>query len=176
MKYGIGLGSNLGNRLQNLHHALQATGKLHQGEIPLLSSPVYLTQAVDCKEGTPPFYNMAIELECDLAAPVLLARLREIELDLGRPTLRQRNASRRIDLDILYAGDLVMDSENLTLPHPRFHRRRFVLQPLADIRPELILPGQKRDVATLLAELGSDEAPLRQISTPLLPAPPEPVC
>lgn len=106
-----------------------------------------------------------MELECDLSPDELLTQLRKIESSLGRPTHRQRNAPRTIDLDILYAGDQVLKSEELTLPHPRLTQRRFVLQPLADIRPGLVLPGQSKDISTLLADLDSDEAPLEQVAT-----------
>lgn len=110
---------------------------------------------------------MAIELECALSPADLLIQLREIESSLGRPTERRRNTPRTIDLDILYAGEQVLNGAELTLPHPRLTQRRFVLQPLADIHPKLILPGQDKDIATLLGELDSDEAPME----PIAPAP-----
>jgi 2-amino-4-hydroxy-6-hydroxymethyldihydropteridine diphosphokinase len=83
----------------------------------------------------------------------LLAGLRDIESALGRPTRHPRNAPRTLDLDILYAGDLVFESEALILPHPRLHVRRFVLAPLNDIRPDLRLPGHSQSVAELLSRL-----------------------
>lgn len=166
MRIGIGIGSNLGDRLKNLQQAIASIGKLHCTSTPPLSSPVYLTQPVDCEDDAMPFYNMVIELESNSSPLDLLSQLRIIETDLGRPAQRKRNTSRIIDLDILYAGDLVIDSDQLTLPHPRLTQRRFVLKPLADIHPDLILPGQNKDAATLLAELKSDEPPLVQIPTP----------
>jgi len=166
MRIGIGLGSNLGDRLQHLKQASVSAGKLHHNASPILSSPVYLTQAVDCEKDTTPFYNMVIELESHLSPVELLSHLRKIETSLGRPVHRQRNASRTIDLDILYAGELVIDSNDLTLPHPRLTQRRFVLQPLCDIRSDLVLPGQSKKIATLLAELDSDEPQLKRIDTP----------
>jgi 2-amino-4-hydroxy-6-hydroxymethyldihydropteridine diphosphokinase len=166
MRIGLGLGSNIGDRLHNLKQASLSINNLHLASSPLLTSPVYLTQPVDCKEDALPFYNMVIELESDLSGYDLLSRLREIEAELGRPAQRERNASRTIDLDILYADDLVLDSQDLTLPHPRLTQRRFVLQPLADIRPELILPGQSKNIARLLAELNSDEPALEPITDP----------
>lgn len=176
MKYGIGLGSNLGDRLQNLQQALIALGKWHQGPSRPLYSAVYLTQAVGCQEGTPDFYNMAIELESELSPLNLLSQMRAIETQLGRPNQRQRNASRSIDLDILYADDLISQSQTLTLPHPRLQMRRFVLQPLADIRPDLILPNQQKNISTLLAELDSDEAALQTVVCDLFDPHPEPAC
>lgn len=166
MRYGIGIGSNIGDRLQNLQQAVSAISDLPSSSRHLLSSSVYLTQAVDCEEDTSPFYNMAIELESSSSPLDLLIQLRIIETGLGRPSQRQRNASRTIDLDILYAADQVINSETLALPHPRLTQRRFVLQPLAEIRPELLLPGLNKDIATLLAELDSDEPPLERISAP----------
>ncbi len=167
MKYGIGLGSNIGNRLQNLQRAATSIRKISIDHSPTLSSSVYLTEPVDCEENTTSFYNMTVELEIGISPLDLLSRLREIESELGRPTQRQRNASRTIDLDILYADDLEISGDELTIPHPRLTQRRFVLQPLADIQPDLILPGQHKDITTLLAELDSQEAPLERVAAPL---------
>jgi 2-amino-4-hydroxy-6-hydroxymethyldihydropteridine diphosphokinase len=83
----------------------------------------------------------------------LLPRLKEIETRLGRPTTHARNVSRNIDLDLLYFGDMQISNETLKVPHPRMHLRRFVMQPLAEIRPELVLPGQVKTVRELLASL-----------------------
>jgi 2-amino-4-hydroxy-6-hydroxymethyldihydropteridine diphosphokinase len=83
----------------------------------------------------------------------LLTKLRENEKTLGRPLDHVRNTSRKIDIDLLYFGDTKIDSEQLQLPHPRMHLRAFVLQPLSDIRPDLILSGQTKSVRELLAQV-----------------------
>jgi len=76
-----------------------------------------------------------------------------VEESLGRDRDHARNVSRKIDIDFLYADELNVQNERLQLPHPRMHLRRFVLQPLADIRPELVLPNQTKSVRELLAQI-----------------------
>jgi len=83
----------------------------------------------------------------------LLEQLIQIEEALGRKPDHPKNVSRTIDIDLLYCGDRQIKDERLQLPHPRLHLREFVLQPLADIRPGLILPSQKKDIGDLLAKL-----------------------
>jgi 2-amino-4-hydroxy-6-hydroxymethyldihydropteridine diphosphokinase len=80
-----------------------------------------------------------------------LKKLTEIEGALGRPRHRARNVSRQIDIDLLYLGEMKIDTPEVQLPHPRMHSRRFVFQPLADIRPDLVLPRQTKTVRELLA-------------------------
>jgi 2-amino-4-hydroxy-6-hydroxymethyldihydropteridine diphosphokinase len=82
----------------------------------------------------------------------LLEQLVRIEESLGRERHHRKNVSRPIDIDLLYCGDRQIDNEQLQLPHPRMHLRRFVLQPLADIRPDLIVPNQTKAIRQLLAE------------------------
>ena len=83
----------------------------------------------------------------------LLKELKKIESSLGRPEDHPRNVSRAIDIDLLYAGDTKIDDEQLHIPHPRMHERRFVLEPLAEIRPDLVLPNQTQTAAALLQNL-----------------------
>ena len=101
---------------------------------------------------------MEIDAADSLSPREFLADLREIETALGRPSRYPRNTPRPVDLDLLYAGGLTLDTPSLTLPHPRLARRRFVLEPLAAIRPELILPGLGKPVEQLLRELNDPAA------------------
>jgi 2-amino-4-hydroxy-6-hydroxymethyldihydropteridine diphosphokinase len=153
MRIAIALGSNLDDRLANLQAAQQAIADLPNVRSPLLSSPIYETDPVGCEPGAGKFLNAVIEFEYDGEPLDLLKRLREIEGALGRPADHQRNVSRKIDIDILYVGDMKIDTNELQLPHPRIHEREFVLRPLADIRPALVLPGQTKTVRELLVEL-----------------------
>lgn len=167
MIFGIALGSNLGDRAANLRRALHLL--LHQvpGLVLRASAPVYETAPVDCAPGTQAFLNTVVEVEANLHPRALHAQLKNIEQTLGRPAQREKNAPRTLDLDLLYADDFVSSDPELILPHPRLHQRRFVLQPLADIRPELVLPGQRITVAQLLAQLPDDPASIRKMSGPV---------
>jgi 2-amino-4-hydroxy-6-hydroxymethyldihydropteridine diphosphokinase len=153
VRAGVALGSNLGDRLSNLRAARQLLQSLSGTEQPVLSSAIYETQPVGCEPGAGAFLNAVVEIGWSAAAGELLAGLRSIEQQLGRPSRHPKNTSRTIDLDVLYLGDEQLNTPELQLPHPRLHERRFVLQPLADIRPELVLPGFTAPVAELLAEL-----------------------
>jgi 2-amino-4-hydroxy-6-hydroxymethyldihydropteridine diphosphokinase len=104
-----------------------------------------------------------MEIDYDGQPARLLEGLQAVEAALGRPSKRPRNASRTIDLDLLYLGNLVLTNEEVIIPHPRLHQRRFVLAPLADLRPNLVLPGRQESVAQLLAEL-RNPAPVEQIA------------
>jgi 2-amino-4-hydroxy-6-hydroxymethyldihydropteridine diphosphokinase len=153
MKVGIALGSNLGDRLANLRAARKAVVDLGANSASVLVSPVYETEPVGCELGADKFLNAVLEIECDGDPTDLLEKLIRIEESLGRNRNHARNLSRKIDLDVLYAGELSVDNERLQLPHPRLHQRKFVLQPLADIRPNLIFPNQTKSVRELLAQI-----------------------
>jgi 2-amino-4-hydroxy-6-hydroxymethyldihydropteridine diphosphokinase len=158
MKAGIALGSNLEPRLLTLQAARRRIFELHDTAAPVASSKVYETSPVDCPEGSGAFLNAVLEITTNLSPEELLHRLRAIEQDLGRPAEHGHNAPRPIDLDILYCDDIVLNGPDLTLPHPRMAERRFVLQPLADIRPELVLPNSTRTIRDLLNTLDSGES------------------
>jgi 2-amino-4-hydroxy-6-hydroxymethyldihydropteridine diphosphokinase len=154
MRIGVALGSNLGDRLANLRAARKAIADLTGARGSVLESPVYETEPVGCEPGAGKFLNAVLEIEYNGDSTDLLQKLIRIEESLGRDRNHARNVSRKIDIDLLYAGELNVENEQLQLPHARLHLRKFVLQPLADFRPELILPNQTKTVRELLAQTG----------------------
>jgi 2-amino-4-hydroxy-6-hydroxymethyldihydropteridine diphosphokinase len=158
MRAGIALGSNVGDRLANLRAGRDAVLRLPDVAPPILTSRVYETDPVGTEPEAGRFLNAVMEVEFAGPPMVLLRGLREIEAALGRPSRHPRNAPRTLDLDILYLGDLAIAFDELIVPHPRLHLRRFVLAPLNDIRPELRLPPLEAPVAELLARLGDPGA------------------
>jgi 2-amino-4-hydroxy-6-hydroxymethyldihydropteridine diphosphokinase len=153
MRTAVALGSNLGDRLANLRVARQQIRDLTDIQPPVLASAIYETDPVDCEPGAPKFLNAVVEFGYDGDPLQLLKKLRSVEAALGRPREHVRNVSRKIDIDLLYIGESEINDGELELPHPRMHLRKFVLQPLADIRPELILPQPAKTVRELLAQL-----------------------
>ena len=150
MRAGVALGSNLGKPLDQLQKArarIEALPKVHP---QILSSAVYETEPVGCEENAPKFLNAVLEFEYSGDPIELLGELAEIERSLGRAPSHLRNTSRLIDLDLLYFGDLECATDQLELPHPRMAQREFVLRPLADIRADLVLPGQSEPVRAIL--------------------------
>ena len=138
MKAGIALGSNLGDRRANIAAGRDFVISLHEGAHAALLSGIYETEPVDCAPGTSAFFNAVVEIETSLAPMDLLQKLRDYECSSGRAANHAKNSPREIDLDFLYASSLRLDSSTLVLPHPRLTSRQFVLQPLADIRADLV--------------------------------------
>ncbi|MDB6005495.1 MAG: 7 8-dihydro-6-hydroxymethylpterin-pyrophosphokinae hppk [Prosthecobacter sp.] len=156
MIFGIALGSNLGDRAANIQRGIDLLLARVPGIHLAASAPIYETAPVDCAPGTQSFLNTVIEVSADCQPHELHTHLKAIEQTLGRPEQHARNSPRTLDLDLLYADDVISDDPNLILPHPRMHLRRFVLQPLADIHPDLVLPKQHHTVAHLLACLPAE--------------------
>lgn len=163
-RVGIALGSNLdsplGDRLSNIKLARDLLEKLTPDGTELIQAHVYQSEPLDCPEDSPVFLNTVIELSYDGSPGELLRQTQAIERQLGRDVIREKNAPRIIDIDILYFGTDLYHDALLTLPHPEMTHRRFVLQPLADIRPDLILPGDDITIADHLQHLDSAEPPL----------------
>ena len=140
----IGLGSNLGDREATIEAAIAALPGVVAVSRLRETAPVGVLDQ-------PPFLNGAAALATTLTPSELLGKLLAIERELGRER-RERWGPRTIDLDLLLYGDAEVDEPGLTVPHPRLHERRFVLEPLHELDPELVVPG-RGPVADLLSEL-----------------------
>ena len=158
MEIGFSLGSNLYNRKRLLMQAKNL----------LLSAPctryvdqslIYETTPVDVKPEyeSMAYLNSVVIVESDLPLESWLSYIGKIEKNLGRERTEDRNAPRPIDIDIIYAGDQIIDGGGLEVPHPRWAERRFVVQPLNDIRPDMVLPEKKQPVSMILNSLPKDE-------------------
>ena len=150
----IGLGSNLGDRAAHLRAALDRLGT--RGTVEAVS-PFLETDPVGYAE-QPRFLNAAVRLRTTLPPDDLLRELLSIETALGR-VRTVRWGPRTIDLDLLLYDDLVRDDPGLTIPHPRIHERRFVLEPLAAIAPDAVHPLLGQTISQLLARLDCLEGP-----------------
>jgi 2-amino-4-hydroxy-6-hydroxymethyldihydropteridine diphosphokinase len=142
----IGLGANLGDAHATLAQALHALAALPDSTLHATSS-IYRSAPID--SSGPDYVNAVVLLDTTLPAPALLVELQRIEGEHGRQR-PYRNAPRTLDLDLLLYGDQCIATPTLTVPHPRLHERAFVLQPLAELAPGLVVPGHGI-VAALLA-------------------------
>ena len=145
------LGTNLGDRLKNIENALVYIRKL--GDIQKLSS-VYNTKPWNVNENQPDYLNQNCKLITELSPQELINRTKNIEINLGR-TNKGDKTSRIIDIDLLLYGDLILNNENLVIPHPLMIERAFVMIPLAEIAPNLIVKGYKKTVKEIANDLDS---------------------
>jgi 2-amino-4-hydroxy-6-hydroxymethyldihydropteridine diphosphokinase len=149
----VALGSNLGDSRSLLFQAIERLQKLT--DQPLVVSNIIETEPVDCPPGTPPFLNAVAALRPRVGETpeTLLTHLQEIENELGRRRSGVRNEARTVDLDLIAFGSETRETPRLILPHPRAHLRRFVLEPMAQLAPGFILPGQQATILELLNSL-----------------------
>jgi 2-amino-4-hydroxy-6-hydroxymethyldihydropteridine diphosphokinase len=138
----LGLGSNVGDSTANLRTAVEALDAA--GVTILARASLYITAPQGDVLDQPDFLNSAVKIETDLAPLELLDLCKQIELDQGRDPNGVRHGPRPIDIDVLLLGDAAFDSERLTLPHREIATRRFVLEPLLEIDPDLSLPDGTR--------------------------------
>ncbi len=143
------LGSNLGNRQRYLQQAIEMIS-IHIALVKNTSS-IYETQSWG-KTDAPDYLNQVVMLETVIPASELLRKILDIELMLGRRR-EEKWGSRTIDIDILFYGDEIIDEENLQVPHPELHNRRFTLEPLAEIAPGLLHPLLKKTILEVKNEL-----------------------
>ena len=164
----VGLGSNVGDRLAALRTAVHALAGLPAVEA-VAASPVYETEAhvLPGAAPQPDHLNAVVALRTGLAASVLLRELHAIERAAGRDPEAPRWSPRPLDLDLLLYGEARIEARGLAVPHPRLAERRFVLRPLADLAPDLVVPGLDRSVRDLLRDT-PDAASVRQTSEALL--------
>lgn len=144
----IGIGSNLGNRIENCAKGVEEISTF--SKIIVVSS-FYETEPVD-KEDQPDFINCMIKIETAHSPLELLSFLKSLERQLGRKN-KEKRGPRIIDFDIIFYDDLIIEINDLTIPHPRAHLRRFVLQPLFEIAPNFIHPVLRKSVSELLSEV-----------------------
>ncbi len=158
METGFCLGSNMGGRLHLLRQA--KTLILLEPQVKFVDqSPIYETEPVGVKPQykSMKFLNAALIVESQYTPEEWLAKIKKIEKTLHRVHTEDPNAPRTIDVDIIFAGDQIVDSDLLQIPHPRWSERRFVVLPLADVRPEMVLPGTDEPVRKILADMTDND-------------------
>ncbi len=161
----VALGSNLGSSETIVEEAARALAARFPGAV---ASSLYRTVPQGCPPGSPPFVNAVVAFDVSLTPEALLGVVRELERAQGRPDARVKNAPRTLDLDILAVGSCILHTSELTVPHPRALSRAFVLAPLAEVAPTLVLPGAAIDVTAALAALPAADrgeiVPIRPIA------------
>lgn len=158
----IALGSNLGDREHNLLRAVAEVGRLPDSRVTALSS-FYETSPVGIvNQG--PYYNAVLKLSTRLDARSLLSQLLRIENETFKRVRTIHQGPRSMDLDLLLYGDRAINEKDLIVPHPRLAERRFVLQPLCEIAPDLLHPLTGKSMHELLASLKSDETVVKLLS------------
>jgi 2-amino-4-hydroxy-6-hydroxymethyldihydropteridine diphosphokinase len=152
----IGFGSNLGDRKTKFQEALRALENLPNTRLKARSR-LYETNPIGLSDDGPKFLNAVILVETDLSPRELIGSMRSIELALGKSVCHQSDKSRVIDLDLLLYGEDYFREDDLEIPHPRMSDRAFVLAPLAELAPNILIPGLERTVEDLIRLLPEGE-------------------
>lgn len=156
----IGIGSNLDDPLAQVKKAIKQLGSLRQSEL-INRSSLYASKPMG-PEDQPDYINVVVSIKTQLSPIALLDELQQIEAEHGRVRTGQHWGPRTLDLDILLYGEKTINSDRLFVPHPGLHERAFVLYPLQEINPELMIPG-KGCLATLIEHCPLDD--LKKITT-----------
>ena len=145
----LGIGSNLGDRLANINNAVQQLNFLHKLKTSsFIETPALLPENHD-ETWNIPFINIAVSGFTDIAPLDLFLKIKNIEKNLGRPNIAPRWSPRIIDIDIIFYGDLILTTPELTIPHPEMHKREFVLKPICEINPQFIHPLLNMQISQL---------------------------
>jgi len=154
MNYYLALGSNMGDRRFNIRRAIDFLKTV--GTVSAVSS-VYETEPVGMTENAGNFYNLVLSLQCNLAPEDLLKSVKAFEKQMGRDIADSHYKPRVIDIDILLAGNRIITTESMAIPHKEMHKRGFVLVPLNEIAPEAIHPVLNKKIKDLLSNLNTGE-------------------
>ncbi len=159
----LALGTNLGDRRENLREAVRLLTESDSLRLRLVAS-LYETAPVGGPQEQSDYFNSAISISTRLDAPTLLKHCLDVERMMGR-VRKQANGPRNIDIDMLIYEDLQIELPDLTIPHPRMHLRRFVLTPMVEIAPDLRHPAIGATMKDLLDQLAEDDGKVRCVET-----------
>lgn len=154
-KVYFSIGSNKGNRSQLINEAIDKID-ISVGRVELKSS-IYETQSWGFKSNN--FYNVCLLIESSLSVESIFNKILKIEKDMGRLKSGNKYSDRCIDIDILFVEDIIVNSKNLIIPHPRLHLRKFVLTPMLDLTPDLIHPILNKSIKQLELECDDNDQP-----------------
>ncbi len=158
MKYYLALGTNLGERFNNIR---KAVGLIRKKGIVNRISDIYRTAPVGMEGNPPDFYNLCLEFDSPLPPETLIDELKLIEESMGRDTTGGHNLSRIIDIDIIFAENHTVSTDKITIPHKEMHNRLFVLIPLKDIAPDLIHPETGMNLNDMIGRLSKSSQNIR---------------
>ena len=146
----LSIGTNIGDKQTNLNLCIEKISNL---KIQILKvSSIYLTDPLE-NISQPEFYNIVIQIRTIDTLDKLFYNTKNIEIDMGRPAIKIKNSPRIIDIDLLTFSNMIVNTRSLTLPHPKLHRRKFVLKPWYELDPDFIVPGYKKSVSDLLNDV-----------------------
>ena len=154
-KVYFSIGSNKGNRSELINEAITKID-ISIGKVELKSS-IYETKSWGFKSSN--FYNICLLVDSSLSVELILNKTLKIEKDMGRLNSRDQYMDRCIDIDILFVEDIIVNSKDLIIPHPRLHLRKFVLTPMLDLMPDLIHPILKKSIRQLELECDDNDQP-----------------